>query len=150
MTLTGTGPGQGVSGFIAQPTNPFDPLSGYPPSNPGAGSIRARRASPGSSRYGHGHVAPVTLSLYCIDIHTNTVPGIGYSSARGRTPRSPTSATSPGSSTATTQRRTSRRILPMWHDKAAAVQAAIWFFSDRYVLSTSDPLHNTVVAIADR
>ena len=32
---------------------------------------------------------------------------------------------------------------------AAAVQAAIWFFSDRYVLNTSDPLHNTVVAIVD-
>ena len=31
------------------------------------------------------------------------------------------------------------------NQKAAAVQAAIWFFSDRYVLSTSDPLHNAVV-----
>ncbi len=34
--------------------------------------------------------------------------------------------------------------------KAAAVQAAIWFFSDRYVLSTSDPLRKTVVAIVNR
>src|SRR6185369_2105579 len=31
--------------------------------------------------------------------------------------------------------------------QAAAVQAAIWYFSDRYVLNTSDPLHNTVAAI---
>ena len=30
------------------------------------------------------------------------------------------------------------------NQKAAAVQAAIWFFSDRYVLNTSDPLHDTV------
>ena len=30
---------------------------------------------------------------------------------------------------------------------AGAVQAAIWFFSDRYVLSTSDPLHDTVAGI---
>ena len=35
------------------------------------------------------------------------------------------------------------------NQKAAAVQAAIWFFSDRYVLNTSDPLHATVVAIVD-
>jgi len=35
------------------------------------------------------------------------------------------------------------------NQKAAAVQAAIWFFSDRYVLSTSDPLRNTVVAIVN-
>ena len=32
-------------------------------------------------------------------------------------------------------------------EQAAAVQAAIWFFSDRYVLDTSDPLHATVAAI---
>ena len=32
-------------------------------------------------------------------------------------------------------------------EQAAAVQAAIWFFSDRYVLNTSDPLHDTVAAI---
>ena len=36
------------------------------------------------------------------------------------------------------------------NQKAAAVQAAIWFFSDRYVLSTSDPLHNAVVAIVNK
>ena len=35
------------------------------------------------------------------------------------------------------------------NQKAAAVQAAIWFFSDRYVLSTSDPLHDAVAAIVD-
>jgi len=35
------------------------------------------------------------------------------------------------------------------NQRAAAVQAAIWFFSDRYVLSTSDPLYPTVVAIVD-
>ncbi len=35
------------------------------------------------------------------------------------------------------------------NQKAAAVQAAVWFFSDRYVLSTSDPLHDAVVAIVN-
>ena len=35
------------------------------------------------------------------------------------------------------------------NQKAAAVQAAIWFFSDKYVLNTSDPLHDTVAGIVD-
>ena len=34
--------------------------------------------------------------------------------------------------------------------KAAAVQAAIWFFSDRYVLSTGDPLHDVVAGIVSK
>ena len=29
------------------------------------------------------------------------------------------------------------------------MQAAIWFFTDRYVLNTSDPLRGTVVDIVD-
>ena len=36
------------------------------------------------------------------------------------------------------------------NQKAAAVQAAIWFFSDRYVLSSSDPLYSTVAGIVHR
>ena len=30
---------------------------------------------------------------------------------------------------------------------AAAVQAAIWYFTDKYVLNTADPLHGAVAAI---
>jgi hypothetical protein len=66
LVMTGTGPGQGVAGFIANAANPFDPVvEGYPGSNPAdgftpldegfAGIIHA--APPGSS---------VNESLYCI------------------------------------------------------------------------------------
>ena len=34
-------------------------------------------------------------------------------------------------------------------ETAAAAQAAVWFFSDRYVLNTSEAIHGTVAAIAD-
>ena len=38
MTMSGTGAGQSVTGFIANPTNPFDPvLDGYPTTNPSTG-----------------------------------------------------------------------------------------------------------------
>ena len=42
---------------------------------------------------------------------------------------------------------TDQPVLANANETAAAVQAAIWFFSDRYVLNTSDPLHDTVAAI---
>ena len=35
------------------------------------------------------------------------------------------------------------------NDRAAVVQAAVWYFSDNYVISTSDPLHDTVAAIVN-
>ncbi len=35
MTVTGWSPGQGVTGYIADSDNPFDPATDpYPPSNP--------------------------------------------------------------------------------------------------------------------
>ena len=91
------------------------------------------------------------LNLYCIDINTDTTTGIGYElgswDAGGVSPRvgyvarllndyyphtdEPAALTDP-------------------NQKAAAVQAAIWFFSDRYVLNTSDPLHDAVVAIVNK
>ena len=38
MTMSGTGPGRGVSGFVPDATNPFDPvLDGYPADNPTTG-----------------------------------------------------------------------------------------------------------------
>ncbi len=39
--------------------------------------------------------------------------------------------------------------LPSVWDKAGAVQAAIWFFSDSYVLSTTSPLRSAVVKIVN-
>ena len=38
LRLSGLGPGGSVTGFIADPTNPFDPVAdGYPPSDPTSG-----------------------------------------------------------------------------------------------------------------
>ena len=50
MTVTDWYPGQGVNGFIADPSNPFDPVAdGYPPTNPTMASLPRTRASPASS-----------------------------------------------------------------------------------------------------
>ena len=43
MTMSGTGPGQGVAGFIAKPSSTFNPLNGYPTQNPGSDFTRDER-----------------------------------------------------------------------------------------------------------
>ena len=76
--MSGTGYGQAVSGFIANTGNTFDPVTtAYPTTNPTtgftakdegfAGIIHARPPGGGAN-----------LSLYCIDILTDTYGGIGY------------------------------------------------------------------------
>ena len=154
MTVGDWYPGQGVTGFIADADNPFDPVvDGYPASNPTTGF------SPKDEGFaGVIHGTPIqggaTLNLYCIDINTDTWGGIGYAL---------------GSWDASNVKNVGyvARILNEYYphtnepatlangaaasdnERAAAVQAAIWFFSDRYVLNTSDPLHNAVVAIVN-
>ena len=146
--MTGTGPGRGVTGFVPDATNPFDPvLDGYPASNPTTGFIPKDEGFAGII-YGQPTDGSATLSLYCFDLFTDTWPGIGYALGTWD------AATVPNVGYVA-------RILSEYYpfvpsqpaglanttEQATAVQTAIWFFSDRYVLNTSDPLHNTVAAI---
>jgi TQXA domain-containing protein len=148
LTFTSLGPGQGVTGFIANASNPFDPVKdGYPASNPTSGFTPHNLGFAGIL-HGTPTGGGAQLSLYCIDIHTETNIGIGYELgtwdaatvpnvgyvARLLNSYFPTVPTMPPG-------------LPNDSQRAAATQAAIWFFTDRYVLSTSDGLHNTVAAI---
>jgi Domain of unknown function (DUF5979)/Thioester domain len=150
MTLSGLGPGQGVTGFIADSTNPFDPvLDGYPSTDPTTGFTPKDEGFAGVI-FGQPTDGGPTLSLYCFDILTDTWVGIGYALGTWDAANVPNVGfvaqvlnnyypfvpSQPGGLANTSQ-------------QAAAVQAAIWFFSDRYVLSTSDPLYNTVVQIVN-
>ncbi len=144
----------GPSGFL--PTAPFDPLKGYPTSNPTTGF------SPTQEYFAGVIVGTPTdgspqVSLYCIDISTDTFPGFGYvlgTWSEANVPNvgyvarilneyypkvSSEPATLADTGTATDE-----------DQRGAAVQEAIWFFSDGFVLNTSDPLHATVAAIANK
>ncbi len=146
FTMSGTQQGQGVAGLIAPAGNPFDPLTGYPATDPVgwddlnegfAGIILGNPAGGGDP-----------LQLYCIDIHTNTWGGLGYKLgtwdastvanvgyvARILNEYFPNVPTEPPG-------------LSNDNERAAATQAAIWFFSDRYVLKVGDPLRPIVAAI---
>lgn len=151
MTVGDWYPGQGVTGFIADADNSFDPVNGYPASDPTTGFTPKDEGFAGVI-HGRPIEGGATLNLYCIDINTDTWGGIGYAL---------------GSWGASNVKNVGyvARILNEYYphtnepatlangaaasdnERAAAVQAAIWFFSDRYVLNTSDTLHNTVAAI---
>ncbi len=152
MTMSGTGNGQGVTGFIANADNPFDPVNdGYPPANPAsgftardegfAGIIFGKPASPAN--------AP-TLNLYCFDILTNTNVGINYKLGTWNASNVPNVNYVAQVLNNFFPKTNEPANLTNLNQKAAAVQAAIWFFSDRYVLNTSDTtLRPTVVNIVN-
>ena len=154
MTMSGTGPGHGVTGFIATASNPFDPADpmqgypAYPPSNPPPTGWTTKDEGFAGIIYGKPTGGTTDLSLYCIDIFTLTANGYGYSLGDWSSAGVPTRVGYvarllndyyPNTTAPTT--------LTDPNQKAAAVQAAIWYFSDRYVLNTNDPLHGAVVAI---
>ena len=132
MVMAGTGPGGGVNGFIGPPGSVSDPSVPYPAAPPAgftshpegfAGIILGQPTSPPNS--------PL-LQLYCIDIRTSTWGGIGYvlgSWDASNVPNVgfvayllnnyfPNVPTAPAGLADDNQR-------------AAAVQAAIWYFSDK-------------------
>ncbi len=145
--MTGTGPGESVSGFIADPSNPFDPVAdGYPTANPTTGF------SPKDEGFaGIIHAQPpgggADVSLYCIDINTETYPGVGYALGSWDASNVPNVGYVARLLTESYPNTDQPASLTDLNQKAAAVQAAIWFFSDRYVLNTSSPLHDTVAAL---
>ncbi len=147
VELAGTGSGQGVSGVMSTLT-PEQRLAGYPgtvdPSWPRhdvgfAGLIKMRvTAGPGTGS---------EFFSYCIDILTPT--GIGSDYKRGEW----TEAGIPNvgyvaqllqSYFPTTGQPSS---LTNVNARAAAVQSAIWYFSDGYVLASNSPLFATVRSI---
>jgi Domain of unknown function (DUF5979)/Thioester domain len=147
MTLTSTGAGHSVDGFIANSDNPYDsatqpypttnPIVGFTPQNESfAGIINGTPTGGGSN-----------LELYCIDIRTNTYIGFGYQLGTWDSANVPNVGFVARILTEFYPNTNQPSSLTSAADKAAAVQAAIWYFSDRYVLSTSDPLHAAVAAI---
>jgi hypothetical protein len=147
MIMSGTGAGGAVDGFIGPAGSVSDPSVPYPAAPP-AGFTSHPEGFAGVI-FGTSTVGGATLSLYCINILTVTYGGIGYNLGTWDAsnvhnvgyvayllnhyyPKVP-GAPALGSA----------------NEQAAAVQAAIWYFSDNYVLSTTDPLRAAVAGIVE-
>ena len=152
LTWNTLGPGGSVHGFIADDFNPInsatEPYPSYPAGTPPLG-FSAQDEGFAGIIVGEPKDGSPSVSLYCIDIRTNTYPGDGYALdtwSRANVPNVGYVA----------------RILDEYYphtdkpagltenNKAAAVQAAIWYFTDGYVVNNSDqPVRDAVAAIVD-
>lgn len=128
LVMTGTGPGQGVAGSIGPADGSFDPLAGYPDAIPDgftrrdqgfSGLITARSVESGQS-----------LNMFCIDILTSTYPGIGYENGTWDESNVPNVGYIARILSEYYPNTGEPADAPSVNIRAAAVQAAIWFFSD--------------------
>ena len=148
LLMSGTGPGGGVDGFIGPPGSISDPSVPYPAAPP-AGFTPHPEGFAGVILGTPTDGSP-TLNMYCIDLLTLTFGGVGYNLGTWDAsnvnnvgfvayllnhyfPNVPTAPAGLGSD----------------NERAAAVQASIWYFSDNYVLSTTDPLRPAVAAVVE-
>ncbi|MEY9842160.1 thioester domain-containing protein [Streptacidiphilus sp. EB103A] len=142
-TITAIGSGRTVSGFEAPAS--FDPLQGYPAAIPS-----------GSTAHASGYAGTIQIKdpitgraglTYCIDINTETEVGVNYRLDDWNEANVPNLGyiedilrhfypTTGQPAAATTDA-----------DRGAAVQASIWFFSDKYILATTSPVRALTKAI---
>lgn len=146
ITMTGTGVGTAATGGLPPVGSTFDITSypadvpaGYETDNPSyAGTILTRDSE--------GNVQ----EMYCIDLRTSTYSGLGYVNGTW------------GEANVPNVGYVNRVLNSYYPDqpglpaeapndatRAAAVQSAIWFFSDGFVLQDTDPLRPYVQAIVD-
>ncbi|WP_152223525.1 thioester domain-containing protein [Arthrobacter gandavensis] len=145
--MTGTGPGTAVTGGLPPIGTAFDPTTGYQGDVP-AGYETANEGFAGIITT--VDQAGNTQQMYCIDIRTSTYAGLGYENGSWDESNVPNIGyvnrvlnsyfpDQPG-------------LPPAANDniRAAAVQAAVWFFSDGYVLQDTDPIRPlTAQIVAD-
>jgi LPXTG-motif cell wall-anchored protein len=147
MVMSGTGPGGSVDGSLGPVGSVSDPSAPYPAAPP-AGFASHPEGFAGVI-FGSPTDGSDTLSLYCIDIRTSTWGGIGY--ALGTWDAS--NVHNVGFVAYLLDRyypNTSEpAALTDVNQRAAAVQAAIWYFSDNYVLDPNDGLRPAVAAIVE-
>jgi len=145
--MTGTGAGEAVAGFIANTDSPFNPVTDpYPTTNPTSGFTQLNESFAGIIE-GAPPGGGATLELYCVDLNTMTAVGAGYQLGAWTDDNVPNIGYVTQILDTYYPNTDEPAGLTNVNDKAAAVQAAIWFFSDRYVLSTIDPLHDVVASI---
>jgi Thioester domain len=138
---TGSEVGLNINGFTGP--SGFNPVSsGYPPDTPNQPEgFTPVEVLPGFALFA-GTIPATTqagqvVAMYCVDLEVETEDGLGYDAA----PWSVTNIPNIGFVNRVIQTYYPQSTLPAGlasnAQKAAAVQAAIWFFTDKFVISTT-------------
>ncbi|MGW1025033.1 DUF5979 domain-containing protein [Streptomyces sp. NPDC002577] len=131
-TITGTGVGATVNGSTAP--SGFNPLDGYPATIPDGSTVHAA-AYAGTIVVQDRNTGRTALT-YCIDLFTDTETGVNYELGEWNE----ANVTNLGYVEYILQHyypTTGEPSGATLTQRAAAVQAAIWFFTDKYVLATT-------------
>jgi TQXA domain-containing protein/LPXTG-motif cell wall-anchored protein len=142
LTITGVVDGQAASGFDAP--SGFDPLDGYPDDIP-AGSTTHIVSFAGTIAV-EDTLTGRTALTYCIDLHTDTQAGVHYKMGDWTEAEVPNLGYI-GYILRNYFPTTGEPAAANDDQRAAAVQAAIWFFSDNYILAATSPLRALTAAI---
>lgn len=141
LTVTGAGTGLTLNAFVGPET--FNPLGGYPPAtfDPLANGFTPADNPVFAGTINATNTAGVSVATYCVDLLTDTESGLSYNAAPwadaqianlgfiARIVNDYFPQTGEPSEAANNAQR------------AAAVQAAIWFFSDRVVIDNTSPVY---------
>jgi TQXA domain-containing protein len=149
MIMSGTGPGQGVNGWIGPTGSLSDPTVEYPPDPTVLPGFTSHPEGFAGIILGSPTDGGAPLSLYCIDIQTLTYGGVGYNLGTWDA----SNVHNVGFVAYLLNNYVPNTAEPAGladdNQRAAAVQAAIWYFSDNYVLTAGDPLRTAVAAIVE-
>ncbi|MGN6239474.1 MAG: DUF5979 domain-containing protein [Cellulosimicrobium cellulans] len=143
LSITALGAGQSLLGFTAP--DGFDPLAGYPADVP-AGSTADDASFAGTIQV-TDTVTGQTAFTYCIDLLTDTEVGVNYELGTWDEANVPNLGYVGYILDNYYPITGEPSAAPSANARAAAVQAAIWFFSDDYVLAPTDPARPFVAQI---
>ncbi|PRI11400.1 hypothetical protein B4915_06045 [Leucobacter massiliensis] len=138
LTMSGTAEGQNVTGFLPADSSVSDPSEAYPatpppthtePENVFAGLITADEVG-----------GEASIRLFCIDIRTSTYNGIGYVDGSWEESGMPNLGYVARILNDYYPNSGEPSSAPDDNVRAAAVQAALWYFTDNYVLSADSPV----------
>ena len=147
ITMTGTAEGRSVRGSLPIAALVSDPDVAYPGAPP-AGFAMANQDFAGIIT-AEGTETGTTLRLFCIDIRTVTYPGIGYTNGSWEQAGMPNVGYVARLLNDYYPNTNEPAGAPDVDVRAAAVQAAIWYFTDYFVLASNDPVRPYAAAIVN-
>ena len=141
--MVGTGAGTGVTGGLPPVGAAFD-ITAYPDDVPD--TYEANNPSFAGTIITQD-VAQNTQEMYCIDIRTSTYSGLGYENGTWGEANVPNVGYVNRILNSYYPTVADQPAAPSVNQQAAAVQAAIWFFSDGFVLAENDPIRQYAAPI---
>jgi len=145
IRITSLGAGLTLPGFQPRVPTTQDPTAPYPVRNPPGPAYTGSSNFAGTIITSSIDEPGLTAEMYCINLRVPTEVGIGYESgtwSESAVPNIPYVTYILNNYYPTTDEPATLSV----NERAAAVQAAIWYFTDGYLVNTSSPVIRAATA----